>query len=128
MTRRYSALFSAAALAGALALAATAPAFAQGDLDTPTVTKGITGLGKQVLTVTAGASGCPNGFTVFWMTQTDYVASGSEWWLYGDPRQGEAYFWGTPELNDNGGAWTTFKLAPFQSLDVEIGNLIDETA
>jgi hypothetical protein len=127
MMRRYSVVVSAAALACALAFAQAAPALAQGDLETPTVTQGITGLGKQVLTITAGSTGCPNGFTVFWMTQADYVGSGSQWWIYGDPRQGEAYFWGTPELNDGGGTYTTFKLAPFQSIEVEIGNLIDES-
>jgi len=125
---RYLSLLSAAALAAACAFTPATPVLAQVDLDTPGIAYGVTGMGKQVLTITAGATGCPNGFTVWWAKHSDYAANGYQWWLNGDERyQGEAHFWGVPTLNTDGGRFTTFVLAPFQSIDVEIGDLADES-
>jgi len=126
MTSRYAVAVLATAATLLLAGSAVAPAFAQGDLDTPTITLGATGLAKQTITVTAGPSGAPAGFTLWWMTRADFVANGSQWWLYGDPRQGEASFTGSPLLNIFPGDAPSFKLGPNQSITVEIGDLRDE--
>jgi len=56
------------------------------------------------------------------MKESDYIANGNEWFLYGDSRQGEAFFWGEPTLNTNDGQYTTFALAPNQSITLEIKN------
>jgi hypothetical protein len=117
------------ALAATLMLAggSIAPARAQGDFDTPLVTLGPTGLGKQTLTVMAGPSGAPAGFTVWWMTRSDFIANGSQWWVYGDPRQGEASFTGTPTLNLFPGDASSFALGPNQTITIEVGDLADES-
>ena len=99
MSIRYATAVLATAAMLVLATGAATPAFAQGDLDTPTLVLGPTGLAKQTITVTAGPSGTPAGFTVWWMKKSDFIANNSEWWLYGDPSQGEAFFDGTPSLN-----------------------------
>jgi hypothetical protein len=127
MTSRYAVAVLATAATLVLAGSAVAPAFAQGDFDTPTITLGATGLAKQTITVTAGPSGAPAGFTVWWMTRADFVANGGQWWLYGDPRQGEASFTGNPSLNVFPGDAPSFKLGPNQSITVEIGDLRDES-
>ena len=127
MTSRYVVAVFAMVAALALAGGTQAPALAQGDFDTPTLTLGVTGLARQTITITAGPSGAPAGFTIWWMTKSDFVANGSQWWLYGDPRQGEASFTGTPTLNVFSGQATSFALGPNQSVTVEIGDLMDET-
>jgi len=114
-------------LATAATLVLAAPAFAQGDYDTPTLTLGQTGLARQTITVTAGATGAPGGFTIWWMKKSDWVANGGQWWLYGDPLQGEASFTGTPSLNIFSGEASSFILGANQSITVELGDLFDES-
>ncbi len=119
--------FSALLLAGTLAVALAAPAFAQA-LDAPTITFATAGHGKIELTVTAGPSGAPNGFTVYWMTQTDYDNYGDVWptsTTY--PGLNWASFTGVPTLNTGNGLYTSYVLGPSQSVLVEIGDLLDET-
>lgn len=119
--------FSALLLAGSLAVAAVAPAFAQ-SLDAPTLSFVRAGHGKVVLNVTAGASGAPNGFMVYWMTQTDYDNYGDVWpstLTY--PSLNWASFTGVPTLNTGNGLYTSFDLGPNQSIQIEIGDLLDET-
>jgi len=127
MTPRYALVVCAVAVTLALAGANVMPAFAQGDFDTPTLTFGPTGLAKQTITVTAGPSGASEGFTIWWMKKSDFIANGSQWWLYGDPTQGEASFTGTPTLNLFPGEASNFKLGPNESITVEIGDLFDES-
>jgi hypothetical protein len=127
MTPRYAGVLVAAVAMLALGGGAVAPALAQGDFETPTITYGPAGLAKQTITVTAGATGAPAGFTVWWMKKSDFIANGSQWWLYGDPMQGEASFTGAPTLNTGDGAYTTFALGPNQSVEIEIGDLADES-
>jgi len=127
MISRYAIAVLATAATLVFAGSLAAPAFAQGDFDTPTLTLGPTGLAKQTITVTAGASGAPAGFTVWWMKRTDFEANGSQWWLYGDPSQGEAHFTGVPTLNVFPGDASSFKLGPNQSITIEIGDLHDES-
>jgi hypothetical protein len=119
--------YAIAALATAATLALAVPVFAQGDYDTPTLTFGQTGLAKQTITVTAGITGAPAGFTLWWMKKSDFLANSSAWWLYGDPRQGEASFTGTPTLNLFPGDASTFALGPNESITIEIGDLFDES-
>jgi hypothetical protein len=108
-------------------VAVHSPALAQGDMDTPGIGSAPFGTSRSLLTITAGPSGAPAGFTVWWMKRADYIANNGEWFLYGDPRQGEAYFWGAPELNTNDGQYTTFLLGPYESITIEVGDLQDES-
>ncbi len=122
MLRRYAALL----LAATLAVAFAAPAAAQ--LDPPTVEHMVSGHGKVVLRVTAGASGAPNGFSVYWMTQAEYDDYGSVWPTNpAYPGLGWASFTGTPTLNTFDGQYSTFVLGPGESVIVEIGDLAGET-
>lgn len=122
MFRRYAAVF----LASALAIAAVAPAVAA--LDAPTVEHLASGHGKVVLRVTAGASGAPSGFAVYWMTLAEYDDYGSVWPT--NPSYeglGWANFTGEPTLNTFDGQFNTFILGPGESVIVEIGDLNGET-
>lgn len=110
-----------------LATAAAPPAHALGALDTPALAAGVTGSSKAAITVSAGPSGTPGGFTLRWMKESDFKASAGRWFPNGDPRQGQAFFWGSPSLNTHDGAYTTFALGPEQSIEVEIGDLLDES-
>ncbi|MEO5617481.1 MAG: hypothetical protein ABIS67_06890 [Candidatus Eisenbacteria bacterium] len=122
MFRRYAAIL----LASSLAIAAAAPAFAA--LDAPTVERLVSGHGKVVLRVTAGPSGAPSGFAVYWMTQTDYDDYGSVWpATQSYPGLGWANFNGAPTLNTFDGQVTTYLLGPGESAMVEIGDLNGES-
>jgi hypothetical protein len=85
------------------------------------------GHAKVRLTVTAGASGAPYGFTVCWMTASDFAAIGSSWPNYWAPKEGWGDFTGVGTLNTWGSATQPFQLAPNEALDVEIGDLADES-
>ncbi len=115
------------AAVAALVLLASAPAFAAPgpEYDPLTITKLAEGHGKLVVTVAAGPSGSPGGFTVWWMRRADFEANGGQWFDGGDPRQAEASFDGTPTLNVNGAG--TFYLGSGESITIEIGDLYDET-
>ena len=67
---------------------------AQGGNDPVTVTPLESGHGKIVLSVTAGASGTPGGFSVLWMRLADYQARGGEWAPGAAPGQMQADFSG----------------------------------
>ena len=111
-------------LAGALTLVA-APVFAVA-LDAPTVTRLAAGHGKMTLQVTAGPSGAPSGFAVYWMKASDYSDYGDMWpenEAY--PGLGWAHFTGVPTLNTFGGSH--FVLGAGESVIVEIGDLADES-
>jgi len=116
--------FPAFLLAASLTLAA-APALAV-QLDAPTVDRLASGHGKIVLQVTAGESGAPNGFAVYWMTQADYSDYGDVWpSTESYPGLGWAHFTGVPTLNTFGGS--NFVLGPHESVIIEIGDLADES-
>jgi len=112
--------------AALLAVAIAVPAFAA-DVDTPAIGVGVAGHAKQTITITAGPTGLPNGFAIWWMDQSTFMANGGTW--PSDPTSGvgAADFTGQPTLNTFGGQFTTFKLAPNQSVVVEIGDLLQET-
>ena len=122
MFRRYAGIL----LASSLAIAAAAPAFAA--LDAPTVEQLVSGHGKVALRVTAGPSGAPNGFAVYWMTLAEYDDYGSVWPATNSyPGLGWANFTGVPTLNTFEGQVTTYILGPGESAIVEIGDLNGET-
>ena len=85
------------------------------------------GYTKARITVTAGASGAPNGFEVCWMTAALFANYGNTWpapWVAGEGWDdfvgvGTLHTWGAPSVD--------FKLAPNQSLDLEIGGTYDES-
>jgi hypothetical protein len=97
-------------------------------LDPPVLTAGAAGHGKVVLSVSAGSSGAPAGFAVWWMKRSDYMARGGLWFPEGtSPLQGEAHFTGNPSLSTFGGTTTDYRLAPASAARVAIGELLDET-
>ena len=95
-------------------------------LDTPTISAGVSGHAKQTIYITAGASGAPNGFTIRWMDISSYLGNGG---FTNEPSidESRASFTGVPTLNTFDGQVTTFALAPFQTIRVEIGDLQLET-
>jgi hypothetical protein len=118
---------AAGLFACALTFAAT-PALAQYGYDTLTVAPSTIGRVGIMFDITAGATGAPGGFSVWWMKLSDYVANGYSWYYFSDPpQQLEGSFTGTPTLNTTGGTVTTFALAPYQTATIEIGDLFDET-
>lgn len=80
------------------------------------------------MNITAGPSGAPGGFTVCWMTLADFVANGSDW-SYADSVDADmdGSFTGTPTKHTAGGTITSYVLAPYQTVTMEIGDLFDET-
>jgi hypothetical protein len=96
-------------------------------LETPIVSLTEPGTGKQPVVVTAGRSGAPGGFTVWWVKEQDFIANGSQWFPPGDPRQKSAHFWGTPTLNVFDGENPDFTLPPLTLITVELGDVADET-
>jgi len=117
--------FTLAALLGVVALAVP-PAQAQYENDTLSVTPGNCSTAGVELTVTAGPTGAPGGFSIWWMKRTDFEANGGVWWPGGAAFQMEASFTGTPTHHTEGGL-TTFALAPYQTATTEIGDIFDET-
>ena len=121
MSSRYSAMVFAAALMLAPAVASATA------LDAPTVSVVARGHGKVVLDVTAGPSGAPNGFAMYWMTQFDYEDYGSVWPdLLSYPTLKWAMFTGEPTLNTFE-QYSSFVLGPNQTIRVELGDLNGET-
>jgi len=104
-----------------------AASFAMAALDTPALVAGTSGHAKQLITVTAGATGAPNGFTIRWMDQSTYYANGGQFPATPSLDESNASFTGVPTLNTFGGQYSTFKLGPNQSIQIEIGDLFDET-
>ncbi len=121
MFKRY--LFPAVVVLTALSI----PLVAFAQLDTPDVSSVGAGKAKWVVDVTAGPSGAPNGFTLWWMKKSTFDAVGQQWFPSGNQLQAAVYFTGTPTLNTWGGTLTSFALAPNQTAKIEIGDLFDET-
>jgi len=122
MFRRYTSIVFAALLA-----LAAFPLGAFAAYDTPEVASIGTGNAKWIVDVTAGPSGAPNGFTVWWMKKSTFDAIGGTWFPTGNSVQAAVYFTGVPTLNTWDGTLTSFVLAPNQTIKIEIGDLFDET-
>jgi hypothetical protein len=120
-------LYSFAALAMVLA-AAVVPSRALAQQYDPMVAgdDGI-GIGKWTVTVTAGPSGAPTGFVIWWMKKSTFVANGNQWFPAGNGVQAAMYFDGEPTANTFDGLVTDFILDPNEVVKVEIGDLFDET-
>jgi hypothetical protein len=109
-----------------LAILMLAPIAAFAALDAPSVLLVDRGHGKLVIEVTAGPSGAPNGFSVFWMTRQEFQSIGSVWPEIGYPTLSWATFTGRPSLNTFD-LYRSFKLEPFQTIRVELGDIECET-
>ena len=114
-------------IALALLLSVIATAAFAANVDTPAIATGVNGHAKATLTITAGPSGLPNGFTVWWMDQATFLANGGTWPALETSEIGAAAFTGAPTLNTFDGQYTTFRLAPNQTIRIEIGDLFQET-
>jgi hypothetical protein len=112
---------------GALFLSAPIATLAQPPPDAPGLDLVAAGHGKVRLTVTAGASGAPAGFTVAWMTAADFASGGGTWPEGPVAGRDQAEFSGIAKLDTWGATERRFQLGPNESLDVEIGDLFDET-
>ncbi len=95
-------------------------------LDPPAVSIVQSKPGSIRLMVTAGPSGAPAGFFVDRMTQAEYDQFGA--WPEGQPTQTRVVgsFSGVPTFNIEGTAGS-YQLAAGQSIEVELGQLFDET-
>jgi len=124
---RYLRIACAALLAMSLLAVLPAIAQAQYENDSPAVSTGVLARAGIELNLTAGQTGAPGGFTVWWMKQSDFVANGSQWFPGGAPFQMEACYTGEPTLHTMEGSLTSFVLAPGQNIETEIGDLFDET-
>jgi hypothetical protein len=96
-------------------------------LDTPTLSTGVSGHAKQSIYITAGPSGAPNGFTIRWIDQSTFLGNGGAFPSEPTIDESRASFTGAPTLNTFNGQVTTFALAPYQTIRVEIGDLVCET-
>jgi hypothetical protein len=91
-------------------------------MDTPTVSAIRVSEHSIVLRLTAGPLGAPQGITVEWLEGL--------WYDFGGGWTNTTYlvwcdFEGTPTLNVSGGV--AYQLGPNESVDVEVGDLFDET-
>jgi hypothetical protein len=111
----------------ALVVLAPAVAVAQDQLDTPEVTVVEEGHGKVRLQVTAGPSGAPGGFTITWMTAANFAACGGAWPDESSDEVVRLACTGVATLNTWGEPERSFRLAPGEALDTEVGDLTDET-
>jgi hypothetical protein len=87
---------------------------------------GAIGHGKWTVTVTAGPSGAPNGFVIWWMKRSTFVANNNQWFPAGNGVQAAMYFDGAPSLNTFGGTVSDYLLDPNETVRIEIGDLFDE--
>lgn len=96
-------------------------------LSTPTISAVSIGHAKARFTITAGPTGAPNGFEVCYMPADIYAQYGgwpaTGWW----DEEGWVTYTGIGTLNTWGAQQVDFRLAPGQSVDIEIGDAEDET-
>lgn len=95
-------------------------------LDPPTVHQGAEATTIIQLTVTAGATGAPNGFTIEWIPRSLHDALAGWPADPRDPRIHSVIYFGSPSLNTTGGT-DSFLLGPGESATIEIGDIFDET-
>lgn len=86
-------------------------------MSTPTLTCGTASKVSIQITVTAGATGAPAGFSLQWMTLADYVANGSVWPSSDDSTLCHASFSGNANAS-------RYNLAAGESVTVEVGDLL----
>jgi hypothetical protein len=97
------------------------------ELDPPSAAASSDACSIVDVSVTAGVTGAPNGFTVQWMTRATFDQLGGAWPAdESDPNIQTAMFLGTPTLNTVDGT-RTFLLTPGQVAIVQLGDIFDET-
>jgi hypothetical protein len=107
------------------AVGGVVPAAALEPLDTPSVDVGVASRVSVELRVAAGASGAPVGFVIDWMRRADFERLGG--WPAdpsAEPGVVRNQFFGLPTLNPSTGS---YRLGAHQFVDVELGDLFDET-
>jgi hypothetical protein len=105
-----------------MALAAGA-AIAQPRYDTPTFGVEDRGFFRITLSVTAGPSGTPSGYSVQWMKKTDFLGNGSVWPDEGDPRLKYCQCFGPYILNQWAGSAI---MGGGETSWLQLGDLADE--
>jgi len=95
-------------------------------LDAPALNSDLESIATIHLDVVAGSSGAPYGFTVQWLTKTQFDALGGWPADPSDPLIQEAIFLGTPTLNTVDGTYS-FLLGAGETANIEIGDIFDET-
>lgn len=96
-------------------------------LDAPELTPVLAGQGKVRVTIEAGASGTPEGFSVWWMPRSRFEEYGSNWANVPTWARRSASFVGEASLNTWGETTQNFQLGGYSRLDVELGDLFDES-
>lgn len=96
-------------------------------LDRPVITAIESGTAKIEVTVTAGASGAPGGFSVWWTTLEAFTDNGNEYPSTLTGRATEASFTGIPVVNVYPGIPASFQLGQNEAINIQIGDLFDET-
>lgn len=125
MLRRFSV---AALLVTGMLLDVATTAFAQeATLAAPTLTPVAAGQGKVRVTVEAGVDGAPSGFTVWWMPRSRFDSFGADWANVPASARRAASFVGEATLNTWGDPQQSFQLNGYGRLDVEVGDLADES-
>lgn len=111
----------------ALALAAATSSARADALDAPALAPVAAGQGKVRLTIEAGASGAPEGFSIWWMPRSRFEQYGSMWSNVPNSARRSASFFGEASLNTWGQNSQNFELGGYSRLDVEVGDLFDES-
>ena len=124
--RRMLRLF-AVLLGTALALTATTASVRAEALDAPELAPVAAGQGKVRLTIEAGASGAPDGFSIWWMPRSRFEQYGGSWANVPIWARHSASFVGEASLNTWGQNSQNFELGGYSRLDVEVGDLFDES-
>jgi hypothetical protein len=86
-------------------------------MDVPAISCGAATQTSIEITVTAGATGAPAGFSLQWMTAADYEANGYQWYLSEDTRLCKASFSGNANLS-------RYNLAANGSATVSVGEFL----
>ena len=90
---------------------------AKSKMSTPTITCGTASKVSIQITLTAGTTGAPAGFSLHWMTLADYVANGSVWPSSDSTSLCHASFSGNANAS-------RYNLAAGESVTVEVGDLL----
>lgn len=78
------------------------------------------------VSVTAGGTGAPAGFSIQWIREADFLALGDWPASESEPALHTATFLGTPTLNTVEGT-VSFMLDPYETAVIQLGDLFDET-
>ncbi len=118
--RDFLRISSAAGVAAAVAGVGLRPAFAsppKTKMDTPAISCGAATQASSNISVCAGSSGAPAGFSLQWMTKADFAANGDMWYLSDDPRLCKASFSGNAHLS-------RYNLGANECVEVNVGEFL----